>query len=121
VPFDPYDFFGYLSSGLLVVLGMDLLFGFPHVLGQHLKPFDIAALLLAVYVAGQLAAGPAKTILEDFFIGRVLGRPNVNLFAAKRSLWSFLFPGFYKPLPELIGQRALKRAAAAAIGVTGEA
>jgi hypothetical protein len=34
VPFATYDFFGYLASGLLVIIGMELTLGFPRVLAQ---------------------------------------------------------------------------------------
>jgi hypothetical protein len=122
IPFDPYDFFGYLSSGLLVVVGMDLVFGFPHVLGQDLKAVDAAVLVLAVYVAGQLVAAPAKAILEDGVIDKVLGRPTQNLLRTKKPWirW-LLFPGYYKPLPAEIRARILKKAEAEGIRDTGEA
>ncbi len=42
IPFVTYDFFGYLASGLLVVIGMELTLGFPRVLGQDLKAIDAA-------------------------------------------------------------------------------
>jgi hypothetical protein len=110
-PFDPYDFFGYLAAGFLVILGMDLVLGFPHVIGQDLKVLDLTALLLAVYVAGQLVATPAKALLEDLIVDRVLERPNVNLFRSRRrGLRRILFPGFYKPFPESIRSRILAKA-----------
>jgi hypothetical protein len=63
IPFDPYDFFGYLASGLLVLVAMQLVLGFPQVLGRELRFLDSALLLLTVYVAGQIVATPAKAIL----------------------------------------------------------
>ena len=46
-PFGLYDFFGYLASGLLIVVGMELVFGFPQILGRNLtiieyRPFEKA-------------------------------------------------------------------------------
>src|SRR5262245_5265170 len=106
VPFAAYDFFGYLASGFLLIIGMELALGFPRVLGQDLKPIDVVALLLAVYVAGQLVASPSKAVLEDGLVDKVLGRPNVNLFRAKCPwLRGILFSGFYKPLPAEIRDR----------------
>src|ERR1700681_2539083 len=103
IPFDPYDFFGYLASGLLLVVGMDLVFGFPHILGQDLKAVETTLLLLAVYIAGQMIATPAKALVEDGIVDKILGRPNVNLCRQKRPwLRWLLFPGFYKPLPTQI-------------------
>lgn len=34
IPLDPYDFFGYLASRLLIVAGMDMVLGFPSIMGQ---------------------------------------------------------------------------------------
>lgn len=59
-PFDPYDFFGYLASGLLIVAGMDIVLGFPRILGQDLKVVDTALLVLAIYIAGQLVQFPVR-------------------------------------------------------------
>lgn len=122
IPFATYDFFGYLASGFLLVIGMELALGFPRVLGQDLRPVDVVALLLAVYVGGQLVATPSKAVLEDGLVEKVLGRPNVNLFRQKRPLLrSVLFPGFYKPLPTGVRERVLNRAASEGVADPGEA
>jgi hypothetical protein len=122
IPFDPYDFFGYLAAGLLVVVGMDLTLGFPRILGQDLKVVDVAVLLLGVYVAGQLTATPARAVIEDGIVGKVLGRPSVNLLRAERPLIrGFVFPGFFKPLPEPIRLRILAKARADGMEHDGEA
>ena len=84
IPFYPYDFFGYLASGLLVVVGMDLVLGFPKIIDQELTAVEAAVLILTVYVAGQLVATPAKALLEDFVVDKCLQRPNVNLFRRRR-------------------------------------
>jgi hypothetical protein len=122
LPFDPYDFFGYLASGLLVVVGMDIAFGFPRILGRDLKIVDSAVLLLAIYVVGQIIATPAKALLEDGLVDRILGRPSVNLFREKKPfIRGLLFPGFYKSFPEQIRKRILARATAEGINTPGEA
>jgi hypothetical protein len=108
IPFDPYDFFGYLASGLMVVVGMDLVFGFPDVLGRDLKVVDAALLALAVYVAGHLIATPAKALLEDGIAARILGRPSKNLLSSKTGgVRAYLFPGYFAPLPAAIRDRIL--------------
>ncbi len=122
IPFATYDFFGYLAAGLLLIIGMDLTLGFPRVLGHDLRPVEIVALLLAVYVGGQLVATPSKAVLEDGLVDRVLGRPNINLFREARPLLRrLLFPGFYKPLPSEVRQRVMNRAASEGIANPGEA
>lgn len=121
IPFDAYDFFGYLASGLLVVVAMDRVLGFPRIIGQDLRALDMTLLLLVVYIAGHLVATPAKALLEDFVVDRLLRRPNVNLFRKKRPWirW-FLFPGFYKPLPEAIQVKVIARAEGEGFSGTGE-
>ncbi|MGD0264746.1 MAG: hypothetical protein ABSD47_07285 [Candidatus Methylomirabilota bacterium] len=121
LPFDPYDFFGYLASGLLLVVGMELTLGFPRVLGQDLKIVDMAVLLLGIYVAGQILATPAKALLEDLLLGKILCRPSINLFREKRP-WvrGFLFPGFYTPLPEPVQKKVRCRAQREGTSAAGE-
>jgi hypothetical protein len=101
VPFDVYDFFGYLASGLVILLGMEMVLGFPHVLGHDLTVVDTAALILGAYVAGQCVAAPAKLVLEDGLVDKVLKRPSVNLFRdARPSVRRVLAPGYYQRLFE---------------------
>ncbi|MFQ5695240.1 MAG: hypothetical protein ACE5HB_04555 [Terriglobia bacterium] len=122
LPFDPYDFFGYLASGLLAVVGMDLTLGFPRVLGQDLKVVDSAVLLLGIYVTGQIIATPAKALLEDGLVEKVLCRPSINLFRERRPwIRGLLFPGFYKPFPEHTRRKVLSRAKSEDVRDTGEA
>lgn len=103
LPFDPYDFFGYIASGLVLVALAQVVFGFPRVIGAELKPFDIAITVLAVYMAGQIAAGPAKFVLEDILVHKVLGSPAANLLSSRAPRFRrLLFPGFYRPLPYVV-------------------
>jgi hypothetical protein len=104
LPFDPYDFFGYIASGLVLVTLAQLIFGFPKVFGADLKLFDTAAVVLAVYVAGQLVAGPAKLLFEDLLVHKVLQSPTRNLLRSDDAplALKIFFPGFYTPLPPLV-------------------
>lgn len=100
LPFDPYDFFGYLASGFLILITMELVLGFPLVLGQDFKVVDTFALLLAAYVAGQLVATPAKGLLEYGLVEKLLQRPSVNLLRdAPPKFLGMIFRDYYKPLP----------------------
>src|SRR5215510_13241418 len=83
IPLNPYDFFRYLASGLLVVVGMDMVFGFPSVIGTDFKAIESAVLLLVVYVVGHTIATPAKALLEDLVVARLLKRQ--ILFCLRRT------------------------------------
>jgi len=121
VPFDVYDFFGYLASGLLILLSMEMVLGFPHVLGQDLTVVDTAALILGAYVAGQCVAAPARLVLEDGLVDKVLKRPSVNLFRNKRPLVRrVLAPGYYQQLPEDRRKKVGDRAKDEGVQGTGE-
>lgn len=100
-PFDPYDFFGYIANGLLLIVGLNLIIGVPNILGKDLKPLDMLALSLAVYIAGQIIASPAKWLLEGILVTFILKTPSVNLMANrdKKSFLKLFFPGYYETLP----------------------
>jgi hypothetical protein len=101
---------------------MNLALGFPHILGQDLKIVDSAVLLLAIYVVGQIIATPAKALLEDGLVDRILARPSINLFREKKPrVRGLIFPGFYKPFPEQTRKKILARATAEGIDAPGEA
>ncbi len=121
VPFDVYDFFGYLASGLVVLLGMEFIFGFPRVLDQDLTVVETAALILGAYIAGQCAAAPAKLVLEDGLVDKLLKRPSVNLFRQNRPfVGRVLAPGYYQQLPEDRRKKVLDRAKQGGVEGTGE-
>lgn len=110
IPLNPYDFFGYLGSGVLVVVGMQFVLGFPHVLGHDFKVVDGAMLFLGVYVAGQIMATPAKAVLEDIVVEKILGRPHTVLLGRESPrIRGFLFPGYYKRLPESVQKSVLSK------------
>jgi len=110
-PFDPYDFFGYLAAGLVVIAGLDILFGVPSVLGRDLKPLDLTLVVLAAYVAGQLMATPAKWLLEDLVVHGLLNPPSVHLVRnpVKRSPVLFLFWEYFSPLPTTVRSRIVAK------------
>jgi hypothetical protein len=121
IPFDPYDFFWYMASGLLILVGMQIIWGFPPVMGHDLHTFDSVLVLFAVYVAGQLVAWPAKALFQDFLVGRILGTPSVNLFKKHKPLiQGFLFPAFYRPFPDVIRKRILERSEREGVATVGE-
>lgn len=121
IPFDPYDFFGYLATGLAVILGMQLTLGFPQVIGRDLNALELAMVLLATYVAGQLMATPATAVLEDFVVDKILQRPSINLFAQHTTWWrTVAFPGFYKPLPNTIRDKIFNKVHKQHAAATGE-
>ncbi len=111
LPFNAYDFFGYLISGLVVLVALQLSFGYPQLLGAEHTFFEQLVALLAAYIVGQVAATPSKALLEDLLVRRFLGVPSTTLLEDRsNSLWAILFPGYFKPLPSNVRQRAAEHA-----------
>jgi hypothetical protein len=121
VPLSAYDFFGHVAPGVLLMVGLEWIIGYPRVAHQDLKPFTLAVVFLAVYVGGHIVAGPAKTVLEDVLVGRVLGRPWEHLLAEERRWYGqTIFRGYCAPLPPVIRARVKAQAVAAGVRGIGE-
>jgi len=123
LPFDPYDFFGYLASGLLVLFGLEFAFGVPSIAGRDLKTLDLVVALLAAYIAGQLIATPSRALLETVLVRKVLGPPSETLMAVRaKSPWRFVFPGYFEPLPDLVRAKIIEKVRAEGLSLCeGEA
>ena len=110
VPFDSYDFFGHLAAGTLLLGVGTAASGTHDLIVGDLSLLSQALLLLGAYILGQAVATPAKAVLEDLIIKRILGVPTKNLLSEQRPrMVGLLFPGYYKPLPS--GIRTQVRAA----------
>ena len=64
IPFDPYDFFAYLSSGFFLIIGAEFTLGYPQILFHDLSSIQLVMLILASYVCGQIIASTSKTVLQ---------------------------------------------------------
>ena len=72
-------------------------------------------------MGGQLVATPAKALLEDGLVEKILKRPSVNLFLEQKPrIRGLMFPGFYAPLPSETRKRILNKAKTVGINTTGE-
>jgi len=109
-PFDAYDFFGYLATGLLILVGLEHIVGVPEITGKELKTLDLLVVALGAYIVGQITATPAKALLEDFLVGKLLKKPSTNLMREKRPWMWFAFPGYLSALPAPVRGRVLARA-----------
>jgi hypothetical protein len=109
--FDTYDFFGYIASGLLVLIGLDLIFDFSDVLGTDMDTMQALAVALASYVVGQILASPAKVLLEDLIVQFGLKKPCVRLMSDpdRRNPFRYLFWGYFQPLTQTVREKITKR------------
>lgn len=121
IPFSVYDFFAYLSSGIVLVATADYL------CGLGLANRDVGAvlgtvLLVISYVAGQIVAHFSSYFFEQIVVGRVLGRPSLLLLgeAPRWRVLRIVFPGYHRPLPQNIQKQVLLQAAARNCTAKGE-
>lgn len=124
VPFNTYDFFGYLASGLSLTAAIDYGFGGQIMFAQHTASvYEYALVILASYVTGHVIAHVSNVCLADIFTQKLLGIPFDVLLVKKGKprLMRWLFPGYFKSLPEYTRQKIASQAARENITVEGEA
>ena len=118
-PFTDYDFYGYLTSGSVLLFAFDLAFNGGAIAFR--PEWTVVQVVLAValaYTTGQIAAWPSSILLEHLFTHRVLRSPfNIQVGAvrsrlAERAVNALLAGRDYQPLGEDARQKMFERAAA---------
>lgn len=99
IPFSLYDFFGYLSSGFLLLVAIDYALQLNLVFQGETIVTEYIFGVLVIYIFGHLVALPSKLILEDLIVKKILKSPSVNLFIDSQPWYKkVLFPQYYEPL-----------------------
>jgi hypothetical protein len=122
IPFSVYDFFAYLSSGVVVLATVDYVWGLGILERKEIgAPLGVALLILA-YVTGHIVAQFSSWLLEHTIIKRILQRPLSLLMGAKPRLLvlAWIFPNFHRALPAITQQRVSVQAASRNCAATGE-
>jgi len=111
-PFSDYDFYAYITSGFALMFAIDFLFNGGTIMLRPSWPVVQIVLAFALaYVLGQVTAIPAKAIVESLIVHRLLGAPSIHLLADRqRTVWRFMFPEYYEPLPPKARQRVVEMA-----------
>lgn len=100
IPFNAYDFFGYLSSGFLILFAIDYLFNNGQQTNNSLPVAHIFFWILIAYIIGHLISHISSFLLGEKLLRGLLGSAEVHLFKDKtESHWAKIFPGYFKPLP----------------------
>src|SRR5467141_3932536 len=84
IPFTLYDFFAYLSTGALWLIGIDYAFGMQWIVNAELTTGQTVVWVIIAYVLGHVNSHWAAWLLEDRLIRGLLGYPSVNLFPPGR-------------------------------------
>jgi len=123
IPFTSYDFWAYLSAGVMLLFALDQAAA-THLLAQG--TWTVAQIVLAVitaYVVGQLVASTSSWLFERVLVGRLLGYPRKTLFGNPKYLPKLarFFPGYFIPLPEETQKAILVKALKHGVADSGEA
>jgi hypothetical protein len=123
VPFSVYDFFAYLSSGVVWLLTADYILGLGFLQKNNISSILAVALILFAYVCGHIVAHFSSFIFEHFAVGLILKRPNMILLGAKPGWIAFpwIFPNYFRALPKHTQERITAQAEARGADGTGEA
>ena len=113
--FNDYDFWAYLSSGVLAIAAWDFAFGTSWILKEIWGVTDAVIIVFAAYVLGHVVAAPASWLLERVLVAKVLRSPSDNLFVDEQSgyrrlLKRWLLADYYQPLDPELRKRVLAQA-----------
>ena len=75
-PFTDYDFYAYLTAGMIVLFSLDYGINSGEIMLREKWPFMHSVFVIAVaYLVGQIVAGLASVILEHWVVRRILRPP----------------------------------------------
>lgn len=112
LPFGIYDFFAYLSSGAVLLATADYVYALGLLNMKEVSPVLGVALLVLLYVTGQVVGQFSSLFFEQTFLGRFLGRPSALLLGGspRSGMVRFLFPNYHRALPANIQARVKEQA-----------
>jgi hypothetical protein len=121
LPFNTYDVFAYLASGSVVVSAADYLFGAQWFLREDHSAIFTLVLVFEIYLMGHIIATFSAAIFETVVVGRFLGQPSTLLMSENQSKAAWLFPLYYRPLPQVTRERIQQRLQENSFSGQGEA
>lgn len=123
-PFTDYDFYAYLTAGMLLIASVDHTFGGAVLVRRtEWTAVQIGFWVAVAYLLGQIVAGPSSALLEHLVARRLLHSPLSIALGLAQPRWrektaQRLFANReYSPLPTQTRARILE-GTAAALGVT---
>jgi hypothetical protein len=113
IPFSPYDFFGYLANGFLILCAFEYAFFGTSLADRDWKIGPALFYAVLAYIIGQIVANMSSYWLEHVIVREWLKSPEETLFKepkqkGDRRTWAErLFPIFYRPFPAKTQKRVL--------------
>ena len=100
IPFNPYDFFGYLGNGFLILCAVEYAFFGTSLAEREWKVGPAVFYAMLAYIVGHIIASVSSYILEHKVVRDWLKSPEETLFEPQQKTWrAFFFPIFYRPFP----------------------
>ncbi len=119
-PFTDYDFYAYLTAGMLLIAAVDYTYGGAELASRtNWTVVQISFWTAVAYLTGQLIAAPSAAVLEHLLARCVFAPPITILLGLRKPRWherllAALFAGRdYAPLPLLIRERIFAKVAMA--------
>jgi hypothetical protein len=112
IPFSVYDFFAYLSSGVVIIAVADYILRLGLATRETVGPIFAVMLLVGAYVLGQVVAHLSSLLLEQTFVARFLQRPSFVLFGSRPRwrLLAWIFRNYFRALPTATQDRVKQQA-----------
>ena len=108
-PFTDYDFYAYLTAGMVVLFSVDYGINGGAIMLRESWPFIQCVFVIAMaYIVGHIIAGLASIVLERWVVHRLLRSPVAVMMGLgkprfRETIVGRLFVGrYYEPLPEKI-------------------
>jgi hypothetical protein len=114
VPFSVYDFFAYLSSGVVIIAATDYIWNAGLLTRKEVAPVLAVALIFLAYVLGHIVAHFSAWILENGVAIKFLRPPSASLMGAEPrwKILKLIFRGYHHPLSKTTQERIVRQAAA---------
>jgi hypothetical protein len=108
IPFSAYDFFGYLSSGFLILCATEYSFWGTSLAERDWKVGSAIFYAVLAYIVGHIVANISSYLIEYKIVRDWLKSPEQTLFEPQQKTWrAFFFPIFYRPFPAKTQKRVL--------------
>ena len=117
-PFTDYDFYAYITAGMVVLFSLDYGFNNGLIMWREEWPFvHIVFIIAMAYLIGQITAGLASILLEHWITRRILRSPVAVMMELGKPVFGEHFIGrwvvgrYYEPLPDNMRLAILKSVA----------
>lgn len=123
IPFTTYDFWAYLSTGLLLLFVVDHVAGIALLNREDWNVVQVLVAFSAAYATGQLVASLSSWLFESVLVGKLLGYPKHTLFGQPKA-WKWVqrcLRNYFRPLPVETQKAAIARGRLVGVSTPGEA